>query len=484
MKYRLLALFALTGCGLIPEAPDGGPVPVPGSYRMARLTPGHLAHLSLKGEKKLQCTQCHELTDAGFTSPGPKLCETCHEAQVAQHHPLNELRQMSCFTCHPFTADRPGQHFEKWRCLDCHREPAEGHPAIEVHEGQCASCHRPHLSPFTQAAACEGCHDVTVKHGFRGETQAQTCMACHPHHTKATVASRQCVSCHQTAKVPVAARVQEGALFKGGHEGCGTCHTAHTFVKGAVKDCTSCHESKPVLASAQHTCTGCHRPHTAKAAPVTCESCHKKTEVKHPKSAEGQTCTGCHPPHDDAVVGVRAKPCTACHSDKPFNAPVVHAAKVSCTSCHEPHDGKPEEKLCRQCHEGQYVRATRNPGHADCAACHDGLPHGAGGTPAPCLSCHEDKQPPQKGHSKCSSCHEDHSGRVTKTNCTQCHEVAKLPGLHREPKHLKCTSCHAAHTPQPGFGPKSCQSCHSTLSKQNHPTPPQQCTGCHLFKAP
>ena len=487
MSWRALGLLTLTfasACSLMPEAPDAGPVQIPGSYRLARATPGHEAHLSLKGEQQLRCTSCHALADAGFTSPGSELCQQCHQAETSQHHPLNAQLQMSCLTCHPFTAKTVGQRFEKWRCLDCHREPVEGKPPIEVHAGQCASCHRPHRAPFTQAADCRACHDVEVKHGFKAATMADTCMACHPHHSKATAASAQCRSCHESVKVPVAARVQPGALFEGGHTGCGSCHTAHTFTKSAVKPCTQCHTGKPVVSAETHTCTGCHQPHQDKAAPVACESCHR-APVQHPRSADGQACAGCHPPHADVMTTQKAVACTSCHQGQPFSGVVVHAQGLACASCHAPHQGKPAGTLCRNCHEAVLAKTARNKGHQDCGACHTGLPHADGSTaPKPCLSCHDGKTPPQAGHAACASCHENHSARVLKT-CTQCHDATKLPGLHAVPKHAAtCTSCHAPHTPQPGSGPASCRTCHVTLPKESHPTPPQQCVSCHLFKKP
>lgn len=479
------SLGVAAACGLAGEPPAEAPVHISGSYQLARFTPGHVAHLNLKGAQQLRCTSCHTLADGGLSSPGPELCATCHETQSAQHHPLNQSLQMSCFTCHPFTA-KAGERFEKWRCLDCHRDSIEGKQGIVVHAEQCSACHRPHLEPFTQAANCTECHDVEVKHGFKASTMAGTCMACHPQHTKAVVASRQCLGCHATNKVPPAGRVEPGALFSGGHTGCGSCHTAHTFVKAEVKACTTCHSGKPVLAADVHTCAGCHQPHVAKAAPVACVSCHSTQKVTHPKTAEGQQCIGCHPPHAPEVELSLAKPCTACHSGGPLKEEVVHSPTMTCTSCHEPHAGKPKAGVCRQCHQEQLAKTSLNKGHVNCVACHAGLPHDTTVVVKPCLSCHENEKPPQVAHQTlCAECHEDHSGRVTMKSCTQCHEVKKLPGLHLIEKHASsCTSCHAPHLPQPGFGPASCLTCHKSLPKESHPTPPKQCVSCHLFERP
>jgi hypothetical protein len=240
-----------------------------------------------------------------------------------------------------------------------------------------------------------------------------------------------------------------------------------------------------MLAAEVHTCVGCHRPHTEKAAAVACSTCHSKTQVTHPKSAEGQQCIGCHPPHAATVTTALALPCITCHAGAPFNAPVVHASSVTCSSCHQSHIGKAAPTVCKQCHQEQLAKTSLNKGHVNCVACHAGLPHDTTVPVKPCLTCHEDKKPPQKGHTQCATCHEDHSARVTMKSCTQCHDAKKLPGLHLVDQHAaSCTSCHAPHLPQPGFGPASCLTCHKSLPKENHPTPPKQCVSCHLFKKP
>lgn len=480
------ALVALAGCELLPPGPDAGALSVPGGYHTARHTPGHKQHLALEGEKRVLCRDCHALADAGFASPGPELCAGCHEKQREHHHPLDAGVELTCFTCHPFAADPDPKHFELWKCITCHRDEQGSKAPITVHKAECEKCHRPHETPFTESAECTQCHEVTLKHGAKGDTLADTCMACHKHHTAASDASRQCAECHQRDKVPAKARVAAGALFKPGHPGCGSCHQAHSFVRGAVQRCDDCHQHKPVMGALHHTdCVDCHRPHQPRAAAVACVGCHKTEVVKHPKDEKKGTCLGCHPVHPRQLDGV-AKPCVACHDAKELTAPVVHAPDTACLDCHRAHDAKPaREPLCVSCHEKTFAEVKPNKGHAKCGECHAGLPHGVGGEKKACLSCHEKQQPPQQGHRKdgCGTCHETHSGVVHKP-CTACHDVdkEKLPGLHKVKDHELCDKCHAPHDPQPGFGPKTCQACHKKLSLKEHPTQPAQCVGCHLFK--
>lgn len=480
-------LVGLCGCGVLDAGADASIVTVPGSYHEARMTPGHLAHLNLKGEQQVKCADCHALADAGFESPGPGICAGCHKDEQAQHHPFDGGTQMSCLTCHVFLSKQPIARFEKWACMDCHKEQQGDAGAITVHVQKCESCHRPHLEPFTAAADCTTCHEVTLKHGAKGDTLADKCMNCHPPHTEAAVASAQCVTCHAKPTMTAKARVEPSALFRPGHVGCGSCHQAHTFEKGAVKACKSCHQKQQVLASDAHEgCVSCHPPHRERAAPKPCQSCHRKEVVKHPKDKEGQACLGCHPVHGPNAEEALAAPCVSCHLGPTFTAEVVHAVTTSCDACHKPHDAAPRrDVLCVTCHQDQVTAVKQNKGHAKCEDCHAGLPHGEAETPKPCLSCHKDSQPPQRGHQECASCHASHSAAVVKT-CATCHlapTASKLPGLHAEKKHQDCKSCHAPHTPEPGAGPAICQSCHKKLSLKEHPTAPTQCTGCHLFKA-
>ncbi|MDP3504034.1 MAG: cytochrome c3 family protein [Myxococcales bacterium] len=492
-----LLLFA-AGCESTAPGRDSGVVDevltsrVPPEFRLARNAPGHRLHLGLTGDKAVLCRDCHDVSDGGFSIPSQAVCASCHKDAMKQHHPLDAGIDLTCLTCHPFGVKAATVQFDRWLCFDCHQKP-QGQfvsdagitftrvSAIEVHKDDCQSCHRPHLKPFTQSAACEGCHDVTLKHGAKGDTLVDKCMNCHEHHTEASSASAMCVKCHTKPTITATARVTPGALFEKGHDGCGSCHLAHTFEKESVKPCAACHKQMQVLAEKDHaSCGDCHRPHQPRSAAVTCESCHKDEIVKHPK-VDGQRCIACHPVHDPRQL--EPKGCLACHTEAPFNAPVVHAKDVTCDECHDSHDGKPAtQRECKRCHDKAYVETARIQdvkGHKDCKGCHDTLPHGLA-SQKPCLSCHEKQKPVKKGHDTCDECHESHSGAVIKT-CTQCHEVAKLPGLHAEKDHQACEKCHTAHAPDPSLSTAVCKTCHKALKLDTHPTPPTQCASCHLF---
>ncbi|MBK7857869.1 MAG: hypothetical protein IPJ65_04430 [Archangiaceae bacterium] len=515
-------LLLLCACGelkeLLPAESDAGQTRVPGSYLDARVSAGHRAHLALSGEKQLSCHDCHLIADAGFTGRAVVPCATCHEKQQQHHHPFDGGVPMGCTSCHVFRSLGEAALIDKWGCRRCHVEqldggsaigPVVGHanpehlpPHVTVHTEKCESCHRPHGTPFTLAADCGSCHEVTVSHG-KGEKAlvADTCMVCHPHHSPAKVALGMCVGCHVGGPVPAKAQVKPGALFAKGHEGCSTCHRPHQFVAQQAKACVTCHANQPVLAAEKHgPCITCHRPHEDRASARTCESCHVKVHLQHPVDAQGRSCLGCHPVHAaehgqsisaSATVPVYASslavPCITCHQKAPFTVGVVHAAGLECLSCHQgPHQGKPKrEGLCQGCHAEQHQLTKLNKGHQVCDKCHAALPHGPPAAPLECLSCHKDKVPPQRGHVEqlqCKSCHQSHSAKVL-TKCTDCHDKPekRLPGLHRIAKHQQCASCHSAHAAPKGLEPQTCRSCHTQLPVKTHPTPPQQCVSCHLF---
>lgn len=500
------ALFAaaalLAGCSLppyVPEPHDGGPLSVPETYHLARSSPGHKQHLALTGDKQLRCHDCHALADAGFFEVPVSMCVNCHEAQVKQHHREDAgvhledgglAHGLTCFSCHPFLPSAPSMRFEKWSCYGCHQRDQGDAGAITVHTNRCSACHHPHEKPFTQPQDCTTCHDVSLKHGAKGTTIADTCMKCHKHHTQAEKASVVCVNCHTKPTMELRARVATDALFDPGHTGCGSCHRPHSFVKEEVSSCQLCHQSRHVLAPKDHdSCTSCHFPHASRAAAKDCQGCHDDQKVKHPKDKQGKTCTGCHPPHDGKLGKAVAHQCLDCHKEPELNASVVHAASAECTDCHKPHDGKPKlELLCPDCHkQWKQAASNKNKAHVKCESCHKGLPHKEMPEPPECVSCHKAKVPTFAGHRTkdvgCLTCHTLHDAQTVKT-CKDCHDAAKLPTLHQVAKHQDCRTCHAPHEPQPGFGPATCAKggCHEKLSVKDHPPKPTQCVGCHLFR--
>lgn len=497
-------LLAASACGVALQHGDsGGPVIVPGDYRLAAASGGHLAHVGAPAPDggSIRCGECHAIGTDGFKAPDLRICAECHAARAEFHHGadagLSDGGQVSCLTCHPFLA-REGQLFleSPWECLDCHARPQGTKQAIEVHGAGCSYCHEPHREPLTQPVDCVVCHAAGLLHGAKGDTIAQTCMKCHDQHRPAAEATRVCLGCHSDEKVQKrpAARVTSAALFRG-HGSCGACHIAHRFSKKEVKPCTQCHDKVQVLALGKtpktHVrCAECHAPHAASQPGKTCQACHDKVKSSHPEKKDLTACTSCHPMHGDLPPKVVAKTCESCH-DKPDYLGVVHGKDdkgqpLTCAKCHPTHAFAAKKgggALCKECHaqEVQLAAKARKDGHAKCGDCHAGLPHKPVAPPKACLACHTPLAADKSGHQKCGECHEFHSGKVSKS-CAGCHEVKKLAGLHAEPKHQACKDCHAPHDPQPGPQRKLCfGSCHQQSLK--HEPKAERCTGCHLFQA-
>jgi hypothetical protein len=87
--------------------------------------------------------------------------------------PFSGGTEFTCLTCHPFKAKTLPVRFERWPCLDCHRDPQADHGAITVQTARCEACHKPHRAEFTQPAERTSCHEVTLSRGAKGSTLAE-----------------------------------------------------------------------------------------------------------------------------------------------------------------------------------------------------------------------------------------------------------------------------------------------------------------------
>jgi hypothetical protein len=534
-RGALLLAGLVTGVAAYAEEPtepvpagDGGILIVPESYREAMNSGGHLKHVGLwraDAGTRIVCRNCHELDSKGFESPQVTPCKTCHEDRVGFHHGMNDAGVMpdggviNCLTCHPFVVRNGVKPMTPWVCLNCHAEPIGDKVAVKAHTAACFFCHQPHREPFTQPTECTVCHSETLAHGAtKGKSVAQSCMTCHDKHAAGVDATKHCVQCHSDPKEQKTKNtlITQQALFKG-HPSCGACHRPHRFVKAEVKPCVSCHTDRPVLArtflsgfknnpkkfNGHARCTDCHDPHAgASGTPKRCDSCHTDIKNTHPapkdeatkKDDTYHTCMQCHPMHQ-AMPGAKfVKDCSSCHKDAKFAA-IVHAkdkktgASMTCAQCHAPHAFKKklEEKAgCKECHQGTFAStaAMKNAGHAKCEDCHQGLPHKPADRKA-CLSCHDKRTPPQKGHTsekvQCTTCHDIHSSKKLKV-CNDCHKPNELPGLHAIAKHQTCTTCHAPHGAQP-FGQRAtCQTANCHQKQVDHEPKAVRCNACHLFR--
>lgn len=518
------------GTAAFADAGDGGILNVPESYHEAMNSGGHLKHVGLMRSDagtRIACRSCHELDTKGFESPETAPCKACHEERASFHHgpsdggTLPDGGLLTCLTCHPFAVREGKKPLTPWICLDCHTNPIGNKVAVRAHEAACFFCHQPHRTPFTQPTECTVCHSETLAHGAqKDKTIAESCMTCHDRHTPAVEASKHCVTCHSDPAAQKQKRtlITQQALFKG-HPSCGACHKPHRFAKTDVKPCVQCHEDRPVLARAflatvknnpkkaagHGRCIDCHDPHVGNSgSPKHCESCHQDIKNNHPppkdevskKEDPQHTCMQCHPMHQ-AMPGSRyVKDCASCHKDAKLTG-IVHAKdkktgeSITCAQCHQAHSFKKkletDKAACKECHQSTFTTtaAMKKSGHAKCEDCHQGLPHKPADRKT-CLTCHDKRTPPQKGHNTekvlCTTCHDVHTSKRLKT-CGDCHtHVSELPGLHAIEKHQKCETCHAPHGQQPYTQRQTCQNSTCHQKQADHEPKAVRCNACHLFR--
>lgn len=456
---------------------------VPASWRLDKYSVGHSQHVV---NRALQCDDCHDPTQEGFSNVDVGMCTSCHLEQTSHPHVDHEGEVTECTECHTFKyeTDIAGP----WDCGRCHGPfDTPTHVGLARHTTlPCASCHHPHEPIEETIRECDDCHKkVEVRHG--DPKLSGSCIDCHGGHKLAAEAT-SCLECHGNRE-PI---VPASATFGGGHEDCASCHQPHSFSAAGATRCGSCHRQTQVFAQgtarAHRDCSSCHEPHAVRAAgDSTCRSCHESVASTHPVK-DGSTCTSCHEPHPKRASQI-ALQCSQCHeearSERDF-----HAGGIPCAGCHEPHrfdlSDLGERALCRRCHVSQVRLTGVNMGHASCSGCHLGTTHEPAGLAA-CANCHEEKlRSSPKGHRECASCHEPHGGSVAATtSCTGCHKAALLPGLHRLPEvpigegHTECGVCHGVHEAKVRADRATCMTCHEDIA--NHQPDAKVCTGCHTF---
>ncbi len=323
------------------------PRQVPATFEDVRDSPGHVAHLATH---RVECADCHEVRENGFTPPSPDVCTRCHEDRHPEIHLTPSAETPTCLGCHRFGADTS---IAPDACLRCHAEPHGETWAVERHRTvACARCHRAHEAPSLAPATCTECHAIDLSHHATppalapaaASTLASTaspaaCLECHRAHVEPDRIALACTECHADDVAT------SQALFHG-HDACTNCHAPHGFAASAVRACTSCHRDTVTLASARvpahRDCTSCHRPHDVRSASVaSCRSCHAEASST---ARSGARSSGAHAITSDHGAGGE---CIGCHAPHPSVAPsatltAVRAGVADCTSCHagvHPHAG-------------------------------------------------------------------------------------------------------------------------------------------------
>jgi hypothetical protein len=485
------------------------------AWREVSMSVGHDIERWLRG--RTTCTCCHVGEVRGFGEPLSSVCAECHDEIRVR---ISAMGSMHCVSCHdPTAAGGAILRESAWECLKCHANDQSERAAIFVHSSEdCANCHRPHADPWTVQRPCSDCHvGPAPQHG--GAEGVAACELCHRPHEVGGAASSRCAECHERRNPDT---FTERTTFAG-HDRCTSCHAPHAAGKGTrARGCTTCHAAvltMPGRGAKEHAaCESCHSRHDVrKSAPRACVSCHAAVHPEHPDPT-AQGCVGCHDPHPSSRGAARRNACSSCHrgaaSDTAFHAggssctgchrehsfraesPAicagcharqsaagVHGGHRACESCHNAHEPSAAKQACSSCHEAEATTAPK--GHAACSSCHAAHP----ASPAPkaqCTTCHAQKKAGPHAPVGCASCHRTHgpdaptgpAGPPQPPPCSQCHEPAKLGGLHAAAGHGSCASCHTGHGP-PKSERAACLFCHT--DRKDHEPMARVCAGCHAF---
>lgn len=357
----------------------------------------------------LGCHNPHAASGKALLPAGPvvDVCATCHDPASlypdsrTAHTPVREGRCDACHDPHgtpqpALLSEAPGK-----LCFTCHVDLQAEQRRLHVHapfaQGRCSECHDPHGTAQTAGLVapprelCGKCHQLdspalTAKHRGFSLVDAD-CRSCHAPHASATAglafanvhrpyAQGNCAACHPAGSA--ALRGTESTL-------CLSCHP------GLAQDLKAGRPHGPL--AGEKSCTPCHNPHTAPAAPLlparqaqVCGRCHAAQATtangaahRHPEQG-GKGCTTCHDPHVSPPAGELAislqATCVGCHSFKehanhPMGDKVIDPRTkkpLTCVSCHDPHGSAfekmlrddPGGRLCVPCHT-EKVRPKRSP---------------------------------------------------------------------------------------------------------------------------
>ena len=391
------------------------------------------------------------LTAAAQISPGPL---------SKAHRDLGG--PAGCTQCHAVSTGAP-----KFRCLDCHREIAQG---LAQNKG----LHVGYMNGQTGDNACVKCHmehngeDFNIVHwDIKQFKHASTGFNLEGKH-----ATLQCTQCHNAQHI----LPSERPLIK---------NPQHSFL-GLGTTCTSCHEDKH-KGTLGPNCLQCHtldvwKPkfdHSKTKYPLTGAHLTVKCDSCHTQGADGQvrytglkfdTCAACH---RDPHKGAFQQSCESCHSTVAWKLPGV-SLKFDHSKTKYPLLGKHLQVACETCHKGADFHAPL--AHDTCSSCHRDVHNGqflARADGGKCDSCHDvngfkpakfaladhDKTGfPLKGKHAGVSCDKCHApaGKATVfkvkfDGCLNCHKDVHVAQFAAAPYFNKCERCHDEN----GFRPSS-----------------------------
>lgn len=441
------------------------------------------------------CASCHEVDyvrehdGTGY----PSSCVDCHTVDGWERGPFDHAfesdgyelegihRIVPCTACHLADHTPRYQPADNQDCIACHQQDYDQHHSADEYPIRCLTCHEGDSwarGPFDHAAEANG-------YVLEGGHRQAPCTSCHlpPDYVLRFQWSGpdDCVACHR-------------AEYDAEHAGSGyptTCVTCHS-----VSDWD--HAVFDHLALSGFPLTEAH-------ALAACSACHNAvdTSLLFPKPAGPDDCVACHRADYDQVHTGTGFPltCASCHNRSQwFGAGFDHAgtgfglegahAAATCTTCHNPTDNSllfptpTNDQDCVACHQAEYDAGHSGSGYPTmCADCHGTnqwpgatFNHAATGftllgahTTAPCTSCHNPVDnsllfPTPASDQDCYSCHQSDyntghpAGRYPR-QCTYCHVLTTWSGASFDHGgYFPITSgSHAGKW-------QDCQQCHPALS--------------------
>jgi hypothetical protein len=407
----------------------------------------HPAHT----ERGLDCTDCHELDDAGEPGmPTFETCWDCHEDIEEEGEP--EQKIVGVFF------DEAQQPLWRRALLGYSPDVIFGHARHEK-AGECNVCHG----------------DMAVGQGRRAQLlfDMDDCMSCH----QEKQAPNRCETCHVESRTTVPPRSHGDPTWLQGHGP--LMRTGQT-------------------AETQHRCEMCH------AIPQDCNTCHQQTRpASHSLDWERR-----HGPAARSTPRGAPGDCTLCHKDRNYcdrchqtqlpqshalnwevrHGPLARSARPGapgdCAFCHW------EPSFCDRCHQEQMPRSHRQlwmERHGELSR------RARPGEQGSCTFCHHDR-------SFCETCHLTDQPRshttlfrtrthgvmaaIDRTSCYVCHNTDFCQRCHEDTpprshrgmwargRNTHCVQCHF-----PVTWTQSCRVCHR--DNPTHPTAPPQPPATH-----
>jgi hypothetical protein len=458
------------------QLPGGGKKP----WEHALWLAGHKVHFQSDSAplQKLLCVKCHGAEIHKFI-PSSRTCqqEGCHVKQSIKLGTMAKVPEISCVTCHAFTADIPALASRdsavhalvpaQKQCKGCHGmdgKPSGYVAAKDPHKGSCGSCHDLHkdTAPTDARASCQRCHKDLAHSAFHNGSNHKKiqnqCLVCHQPHA-ASVDASDCVGCHTA--------VQKRGQF----------HPPLPFDTNAVV-----RKKAPAAAPAAARVSSDPEPEEPRGKGDALLA--ERPQIRDAPPPPGSPLDSF--PHARHT----SLPCLTCHSVSSSGTPygLVFERPRGCDLCHHQKflAGQVEVADCAKCHRDSTrnvpkptVVTVRMPARAPAARNVD-FRHGLHQVLA-CGSCHQSPSlaPPDSVRT-CVGCHDQHHD--AKRNCSACHSRAETPAAHSRTTHTACDACHTPSRivkllPNRSF----CVTCHA--AQRDH-RPGGECTTCHLLATP